>query len=145
MSSLSFITHLTVADDNLFFAAESYQYGNELWVGRFSRKHKNRDFEHVNVAKPGDHILEKDASTNDKLKIYPNPTTNSITVFFTQEKVNDLIITINDQSGRAMIRKKVSTQKGANSVSFNVESLPAGTYIIQFSDRKERVSKFVKE
>jgi ELWxxDGT repeat protein len=145
LSSLRFRSRLIGADDNLFFAAESYQYGNELYVGRISRKHKDRNFEHVNVAKPGDNILEKDASANDNLKIFPNPTTNTITVFFQQQQVNDLIITINDQAGRVMIRKKLSTQKGANSVSFNVESLPAGTYIIQFSDRKELVSKFVKE
>ena len=145
LSSLSFFSHLTVADDNLFFAAESYQYGNELFVGRFSRKHKDRESEHMNVAKPGDIIFEKDASTNDKLKVFPNPTTNVITVSFQQQQANDLVITINDQAGRVMIRKRLSAQKGANSVSFNVESLPAGSYIIKFSDRKERVAKFVKE
>ena len=145
LSSLTFISNLTGADDNLFFAADSYPYGNELFVGKFSRKHRHRESEHMNVAKPGDNVLEKDASTNDKLKIFPNPTTNVITVFFRQQRANDLIITINDQAGRVMIRKKLSAQKGANSVSFNVESLPAGSYIIKFSDRKERVAKFVKD
>jgi len=145
LSSLIFINNFTSVDDKLFFTADSYQYGNELFVGMFSRKHKDRNHEHKNVAKPGDNVLEKDASTNDKLRIYPNPTTNSITVFFQQVQSNDLIITINDQAGRVMMRKKVSTQKGTNSVSFNVESLPAGTYVIKFSDKKDRVSKFVKE
>ena len=145
LNSLRRISRLTAADDKLFFAGDSFQYGEELFVGIFSRKNKDLNFENVSVSKPGDNIMEKDASTNDKLKIFPNPTTNSITVFFQQQRTNDLIITINDQTGRVMIRKKLSAQKGSNSVSFNVESLPAGSYIIKFSDRKERVAKFVKD
>ncbi|MEL0146128.1 MAG: T9SS type A sorting domain-containing protein, partial [Schleiferiaceae bacterium] len=71
--------------------------------------------------------------------IYPNPAQDYIEIF---NLVNDeLEIRISDMSGRILIEKVVSKQSNR----INIESLPAGMFILTTMDDNQSVRRFIKK
>lgn len=68
--------------------------------------------------------------TAGAIKIYPNPVASVLTVQITSAKTQNIVLVINDLSGKAVYKKNTSVNAGDNQKSFNVATLSAGTYFL---------------
>ncbi|NQX96496.1 MAG: T9SS type A sorting domain-containing protein [Flavobacteriales bacterium] len=76
--------------------------------------------------------------TSKKIKIYPNPTTNQLTIV--SEKLFFNKVDIINITGKTVQSKKLNTS------SINVSDLPQGIYFIKlFSEEKVFIKKFIKQ
>jgi beta-lactamase regulating signal transducer with metallopeptidase domain len=90
-----------------------------------------------------------DIKQTEKLNpIYPNPTTNSVTIPYSAPAAGEGEINIFDASGKLQMTTKTSLQKGLNTLSVNMSSLIKGVYFVEISDANKnpgRRYKVVKE
>ncbi len=90
--------------------------------------------DYINVNVP----TSSETLTNSKLKIYPNPAKDKLTVEST-EKIN--FVEILDITGKLIL--KSSIRKGASLQSININTLDKGIYFIKINN--DTLIKFVKE
>ncbi len=80
-------------------------------------------------------------SKQDIVSVYPNPTSNFVTVDFEASKFTS--ISISDVSGKVILKRKISSTE--SKVSLNVEKLPTASYIIKLQGPNGSVAKtFIK-
>jgi hypothetical protein len=80
--------------------------------------------------------------------IYPNPTTNSVTIPYSAPAAGEGEINIFDASGKLQMTTKTSLQKGSNTLFVNMTSLIKGVYFVEITDANKnpaRRYKVVKE
>ncbi|MGZ5242630.1 MAG: T9SS type A sorting domain-containing protein [Bacteroidia bacterium] len=78
-----------------------------------------------------------------ELSAYPNPVKNTLTVQL-PVTAGTWQVMVTDVSGKVFLRKSLPT--GSENAQLNVESLPSGVYILQFTNiQHTAVSRFVKE
>lgn len=76
------------------------------------------------------------------IKIYPNPTSNQVTLDF-QQQLSTGVVSIMNSSGQLLKRVYISNQKG---LSLDLSAFPSGLYFIQMeSDKVVESIKIVKE
>jgi serine protease AprX len=89
-------------------------------------------------------LLEKERSVkkvkailkNERIKVYPNPFNDKITMIYFQEKAGDLKLSILSMDGK-IIQKKTFTSQGGEYHFFtldNLISLPKGQYLLKYED-----------
>ncbi len=79
-------------------------------------------------------------------KIYPNPCTDYITFEFEAKQSDNVVISIYDLQGHAVLKQVKSAYKGENVIMLPVNELQAGIYIWQIIiDGKFANGKFIKE
>ena len=77
--------------------------------------------------------------------VTPNPAGNFIDIFFSSGKQCAYAINIYDLQGKLMTARAGITANGENKVSFHIENLTKGLYIVKLiHDEQTRVCKFVK-
>lgn len=76
--------------------------------------------------------------------IYPNPTTNAITIPFKSETEGKGEIRIYDEMGNLKLNSSSSFMKGPNTLNVNVSSLAKGVYIVQLVDANKKMSNAYK-
>lgn len=83
--------------------------------------------------------MSRDGFEASKIKLYPNPVENNVTI--SQQEVIDGITVYN------LLGQKVLMQKFAsNEVSVNLESLSAGAYLLEVSSAGiQKTTKIVKK
>lgn len=87
-------------------------------------------------------VFVKLPAKKDLIVIYPNPSTDRITVLFRRINTIKWNVSVTDFSGR--ILQQANWQPGQSSYIVPVQQLPAGTYILQmFSNDKVSRSSFV--
>lgn len=69
----------------------------------------------------------------DYFNLFPNPANNTFSAIINTETAGPANINITDASGRMVITKVVSVQKGNQSISMNVNQLSSGTYFVSFT------------
>ena len=78
--------------------------------------------------------------------LYPNPADKQVTI---QVKINartDLSIGISDMAGRLVLAETYTLQSGMHEIDLNLESLPAGIYLVELNDGEHSSSrKFTKK
>lgn len=84
----------------------------------------------------------KEINSLSELKIYPNPTQNSIVVDLQQNKIKNASIQVLNLLGKTLVQQKVSTQQ----TTLNFNSFSKGIYIVQFTNGLgSKIHKVVKE
>lgn len=77
---------------------------------------------------------------DDAISLYPNPASNELNVFFSQE--SDIKnIAVYNLIGKPVIVYKVT---GTNSARLNIENMPSGVYFVRLIDGRGRVSAIRK-
>lgn len=66
--------------------------------------------------------------------VYPNPTSGKITVEFSSEKSNILVMTVTDMIGRTVMTRSVELNTGNNLVALDLSGYEAGVYMLQMAD-----------
>jgi len=92
-----------------------------------------------------DRLIEE-ASFDDidpiqKIKIYPNPARDQVTLSFDAEESMESLIQIFDVNGRAVASQNTLTQLGENKVNLDVANLPNGNYGVRMSTEDFTTSK----
>jgi len=72
--------------------------------------------------------------------IYPNPTTNTLTIEGVSDEKTKL--TLQDNLGKIIFERKIATP-GFNSETINLEQFENGVYFIKISNSKEEITKKV--
>lgn len=97
-----------------------------------------------------DSVMQNSINNPEDLKIsisiYPNPATNHIILYFTQELKDDFSIQISDQTGRYIFNNFILTKTGEKEylVNFNGNALSEGVYFITVNHSGKTVSeKFI--
>lgn len=80
------------------------------------------------------------------LEIYPNPAYEAITVVFDGKPQTSYSITLNDLSGRAVLRKQGRVSMGINSITLNVTHLQKGIYVLsmKMTDANQSIKVLLK-
>jgi hypothetical protein len=63
-------------------------------------------------------------------RIFPNPVTDQVTVQFTTDSEEDVVIRVVDCMGRFVTEQAISPNKGANSTRLGFNNLAGGLYTI---------------
>lgn len=95
-----------------------------------------------------DYIIVTDPSSTSEVgglstsKVYPNPAAERVTVEFYLEKTQLLDLQLVDQQGRLVkVIARDRVKGGQNALSFNVQTLAAGTYYLVIADANGQVLK----
>jgi len=84
--------------------------------------------------------------TDYDVKIYPNPTSDLLTLTFNSDTNSSKTIQIINKEGKEISTRKLTTFEGTNSTEFKTANLPSGIYFIKITDEIEsKFIKFVKE
>ncbi len=85
-------------------------------------------------------------NTAQQVRLYPNPSTNVITVQFFSENEEDMKFSIYNAQGQEQILSKMVTSVGENKMEFNVVHLKSGIYFLKMSsENTHEVFRFVKK
>lgn len=86
--------------------------------------------------------VKEQQQTISPVLIYPNPTKNTITIDFVDNKLTDASIVLIDMVGRTLFSKKVTHQKE----TINLNEFAQGIYFVKFSIKNgSKVYRIVKE
>lgn len=78
-------------------------------------------------------------------KVYPNPTSNNLTIELDLKSTTELQLSIANVFGQQLMQQSQSFGSGTQYVSFDVERLPSGTYFMNIiADGKVVTQRFVK-
>ncbi|MBL7783882.1 MAG: T9SS type A sorting domain-containing protein [Saprospiraceae bacterium] len=67
-------------------------------------------------------------------KVFPSPTSDRIHLNFSTPEETDLLIRVTDVTGQQVIEQQISAQKGRQSTTLSLQTLPAGVYLLTMSD-----------
>lgn len=82
----------------------------------------------------------------DKFKVYPNPSDNDFNIICTSNIPEEVIITLNDITGKEVLHKKVLIAAGKNNIHFDTPAnLQSGVYIINIHGATSKNIKWIKE
>jgi Secretion system C-terminal sorting domain/CUB domain len=88
-------------------------------------------------------VLSED---NDKLTLFPNPTSNKTELVFNCYHNETALITVCDSKGFVLFTKEYSGKKGSNNTSIDLSDYTSGIYIINLTtSTKVYSSKLIKE
>jgi hypothetical protein len=73
--------------------------------------------------------------TDDKLDIYPIPSTNKVNISLESKEEMTLKIKILDMNGRTIYQKDENINSGSNKLSIDISNYKAGTYLLSLSSR----------
>lgn len=68
---------------------------------------------------------------NDLFRIYPNPATDELNCLITASCSSNAIIHITDVTGRKIIDKTITIEKGSNELTIDISELNASVYLLQ--------------
>ncbi|MBL4625536.1 MAG: T9SS type A sorting domain-containing protein [Flavobacteriales bacterium] len=78
-----------------------------------------------------------DQTTNNSLRVYPNPFTDNLTIMVDAELGEQVTLIVYDATGRMIDSKQFSTNKGVNRLNWNTSNVTQGIYLISIqSDRR---------
>lgn len=77
----------------------------------------------------------------NKLLASPNPFTNSTNVSFKSKNKQVVVFSVRNVLGKTIYSKKITVDKGLNSILFYRDNLKSGMYIYTIQSNKEVISK----
>jgi hypothetical protein len=75
------------------------------------------------------------------LKLYPNPVMSELQIQYEASATGEVVIAINDITGRLRAKQTFTTKSGMNFYKINTDKLNSGMYIMQISQNGNQVSK----
>ena len=88
-------------------------------------------------------LSENQETIISDLNVYPNPTSDYITLNFTSTTTEDLQLFLTDILGKTIFSKTLLTDKGEQNIRFQVSDLPKGTYFLQIVNNEEISSSII--
>jgi hypothetical protein len=80
-----------------------------------------------------------------KIKVYPNPTAEQLSITFNASKAAYTTIEIFNELGAVVMKKQINLMSGSNYFSLGVSHIPAGNYFVKFSNAEiSQYQKFQK-
>lgn len=67
-------------------------------------------------------------------KVYPSPTSDRLYLNFSTPEETDLLVRVTDVNGQLVLEQQIYAQKGRQSTTLSLQSLPAGVYLLSMSD-----------
>lgn len=96
--------------------------------------------------KPGPTSVSNALNSRGEITVHPNPANSYVTLDMFSAVANDIRIDVVDVSGKVLISNSYSTNKGENSFTFDVRSLPGGVYVLKVYDGGTvAVEKLIKQ
>jgi len=81
----------------------------------------------------------------DKLKVFPNPATDQLTLEFSLEQKSTVVIEIFDLSGRKISEISNNCHEGIHRIDYNVNGYSSGVYYVRMlAGEKVETIKWVK-
>jgi len=75
--------------------------------------------------------FKPDLEQVNSFAVYPNPVKNKLTVYVNAENSSRTELSMIDITGRTLLKQPVQINKGVNTISVNIPTLPPGTYIVK--------------
>ena len=75
--------------------------------------------------------FKPDLEQVNSFAVYPNPVKNKLTVYVNAENSSRTELSMIDITGRTLLKQPVQINKGMNTISVNIPTLPSGTYIVK--------------
>jgi hypothetical protein len=86
---------------------------------------------------------ENQFTTKPAFNIYPNPASDNVTISYFEEANVNVVATIYTSLGQKVSTQKVTTLEGENKMTFDVNNLSKGMYILEMISNGERkIQKF---
>ncbi len=76
-------------------------------------------------------IVKVETETKNVVHLFPNPTTSTATVTFTNQKEDDGKIYVTSITGETVLEKDIDIQKGNNAIALDVNILTTGMYFVR--------------
>lgn len=118
----SYVSGLTDVNGTVYFSANYKNYGHEL------------------LELVGSPLGLKEQSSNIKIKIYPNPSNDSIVIENKNDQLSSTYVILNS-IGQRLLSGKLTTE--ATKVDLN--SLPSGIYFIKIGENVNHSFKMIKK
>jgi hypothetical protein len=93
---------------------------------RLSQVDFDGNFEHSNIV-----IVKRNQITNNEVALYPVPVRDRLTVQYSTNTNEEIVITVNDVTGRTVVTKAVTATQGENQFFIDFSELPAGSYFVK--------------
>jgi len=82
-----------------------------------------------------------DVSILSNVNLYPNPTTDVLNIELELVKDADIEFMVIDMTGKSVFNRNMSRNEGSNKMSFDMNDLPAGIYMMNVISDKEMITK----
>lgn len=79
------------------------------------------------------------------MQVYPNPVRDKFTLTLPATTSGELELSLLDQRGRLVERKKITTREGVNNIEWNIGRHPAGNYHLVLKGAQTSTVKIIKE
>ena len=93
-------------------------------------------------------VVKNTAKSTASFKLFPNPTTSSISVNYTAEKNGSVIVRIKNLSGQQLLMKNITSNTGLNTFQLDeVKNFAPGIYYVDIisGDQLIAAERFVKQ
>jgi Secretion system C-terminal sorting domain len=90
-------------------------------------------------------LVKLDDDSGQYPGIFPNPAHDIIKITFTSEKNEQVRIAMFDAKGSLVAAKNVAAIMGRNEISWDIQFLPAGAYVIQLHGSVSKTIQFIKQ
>jgi hypothetical protein len=81
-----------------------------------------------------------DAAVNASVQMFPNPTTDLLRVQYSLKSSAAIGLKVRDLAGKEIVTQYVGRQSaGSHTIELNVNTLPAGTYLVELHNDQQRV------
>ncbi|MEN8224478.1 MAG: T9SS type A sorting domain-containing protein [Bacteroidota bacterium] len=78
------------------------------------------------------------------INIYPNPASTTTTIEYTLNRDGDILFTVFDINGKAVVNEKLSEDQGTHQYKLDCSSLPHGMYVVSINTGKSvQTGKFI--
>ncbi len=128
-------------NDAGYFKSKSWLTG----TGRFTQAELDC-FEEVNPGCGGFRIAAVQLEeTDEKITVYPNPTTGKIKIVFSLPKSKNVWLNLYDVQGKSLDLRDFEGKTGRNEMEYDLQNYPSGAYFVNFqSSEKREVLKVIK-
>ena len=98
-------------------------------------------FEYTNIVN-----VKRGQVASTDIKVYPNPVQDRLTVDYTSNINENVLITVADITGRILISQSRTVVDGGNQLNINLNDLPEGSYVIRLqSNSNTTIQTIVKQ
>ena len=77
--------------------------------------------------------------SQDKLRLYPNPTQSQFTLWYSSEMGGELNYSITNTQGQLLIQNNQRINPGVNKITLNLADMPNGIYIIETMNMDQEI------
>lgn len=119
----------------------------DMYVVAWIQGNDKQVFQAANLTASSTTGVNDGTASFDALNIYPNPTTDAVSVKLNVTKPTNVLSTIVDNAGNIVCSKSARYTVGNNVLEYNVSDLPQGLYHVMIFDEKNNASvlEFVKQ